>query len=128
MRTHARVLRREAVLGIQHRLGPGPAGAQFGGLRFQLLDGEPAHERGGVHKALFVAAEEIARDLAAGGLVGRGTDERAELGVERNGGLGQEMPHRIGLDVGAILDLAPDGELRRSSWHMGCVSSRSAMR
>ena len=36
LRTHARVLRREAVLGIQHRLGPGPAGAQFGGLRFQL--------------------------------------------------------------------------------------------
>jgi hypothetical protein len=48
----------------------------------------------------------------AGRLVGRGADERAEMGIERNGRFGQQMPHRIGLDVGTVLDLAPHGELR----------------
>ena len=40
---------------------PGPGGAQFGGLLFQLLDRQPADEGGIVHKALVVAAEEVAR-------------------------------------------------------------------
>jgi hypothetical protein len=43
--------------------------AQFSGLRFQLFDREPAHERGVIHEAVFVAAEEIPRDPAAGGFV-----------------------------------------------------------
>ena len=98
-RTRA-VLRHEAVFGIEHRLGPRPLRAQFGGLRFELLDREPAHERGIVDEAVVVAAEEIARDRAAGGLVGFGADERAEIGIERDGGLGQQTPHRVGLDVG----------------------------
>ena len=61
LRPHARVLRHEAVFGIEHRLGPGPLRAQFGGLGFELLDREAAHQRGIVHEAVVVAAEEIAR-------------------------------------------------------------------
>ena len=113
LRTHARVLRHEAVFGIEHRLGPRPLRAQFGGLGFELLDREPAHERGIVHEAVFVAAEEIARDGAAGGLVRCGADEHAEIGIERDGAFGEETLHRVGLDVGIVLDLAPHRELRR---------------
>ena len=86
---------------------------QFGGLLFELLDRQPAHQRGIVEEAVFVGAEEIARHSPAGGRIGLGANEAAELGVERNGGLGQETPHRVGLDVGIGLDLAPHGELRR---------------
>ena len=75
LRTDAAVLRGEVVCGIEHRLGPGPGGAQFGGLLFELLDRQPADECGIVHKALVVAAEEIARHRAAGGLVSSTADE-----------------------------------------------------
>ena len=113
LRTHARVLRHEAVFGIERRPGPGPVRAQFGGLGFELLDREAFHQRGIVEEAVFVAAEEIARDPAAGGLVGRGADEQAEIGIERHGALGQEALHAVGLDVGMVLELLPHGELRR---------------
>jgi hypothetical protein len=113
LRMHAAVLRQEVVIGIEHRLGPRPLRTQFRGFRFELLDREPAHERGVVHKAFVVAAEEIACDFAAGGLVGRSADKQAEIGIERDGGLGQEMPDRIRLDVRTVLDLAPHRELRR---------------
>ena len=83
------------------------------GLGFELLDREAAHERGIVEKAVVVAAEEIARDRAAGGLVGLGADEHAEIGIERDGALGQETLHRVGLDVGIVLELVPHRELRR---------------
>ena len=106
-------MRGEVVCGIEHRPGPGPGGAQFGGLLFELLERQPADEGGIVHKALVVAAEEIAGHRAAGGLVSGAADEQAEIGVERDGGLGQQTPHRIGLDVGMVLELMPHRELRR---------------
>ncbi len=86
--------------------------AQFGGLGFELLDREAAHQRGIVEEAVVVAAEEIARDLAAaGGLVGLGADEHAEIGIERHGALGEATLHRVGLDVGIALELVPHREL-----------------
>ena len=103
----------EAVFEIEHRFGPGPLRAQFGGLGFELLDREPAHERGVVHEAVVVAAEQIARDRAAGGLVGFGADEHAEIGIERDAALGQQTPHACRRDVGLVLDLVPHRELRR---------------
>ena len=111
LRADAAVLRGEVVSGIEHRPGPGPGGAQFGGLLFELLDRQPADERGIVHKAFVVAAEEIARHRAAGGLVGSAADKQPEIGVDRDGGLGQQTPHRIGRDVGLVLELMPHGEL-----------------
>ena len=112
LRTDAAVLRGEVVCGIEHRSGPGPGGAQFGGLLFELFERQPADEGGIVHKALVVAAEEIARHRAAGGLVSGTADKPAEIGIERDGGLGQQTPHRIGRDVGLVLELMPHGELR----------------
>ena len=44
LRTDAAVLRGEVVRGIEHRPGPGPGGAQLGGLLFELLDRQPADE------------------------------------------------------------------------------------
>ena len=111
LRPDAAVLRGEVVGGIEHRLGPGPGGTQFGCLLFELLERQPADECGIVHKAFIVAAEEIASHRAAGGLVGA-ADKPAEIGVERDGGLGQQTPHRIGRDVGVVLELMPHGELR----------------
>jgi hypothetical protein len=71
------------------------------------------YERGIVHEAVLVAGEKIARDRTAGGLVGLGADEHAEIGIQRHRALGQEALHRIGLDVGLILELIPYRELRR---------------
>ena len=105
-------MRGEVVGGIEHRPGPGPGGAQFDGLLFELLERQPADEGGIVHEALVVGAEEIARHRAAGGLVSGTADKPAEIGVERDGGLGQQTPHRIGRDVGMVLELMPHGELR----------------
>jgi hypothetical protein len=51
--------------------------------------------------------------VAAGGLVGGGADEGAGVGIERHGALGQPALHRIGLNVGIVLELVPHGELRR---------------
>ena len=75
LRTDAAVLRGEVVCGIEHRFGPDPGGTQFGCLLFELLERQPADECGIVHKALVVAAEEIARHRAAGGLVSSTADE-----------------------------------------------------
>ena len=50
--------------------------------------------------------------MAAGGLVGLGADEHAEIGIERHGALGQQTLHRVGLDVGIVLELVPHRELR----------------
>ena len=111
LRADAVVLRGEIVCGIEHRPGPGPGGAQFGGLLFELLDRQPADEGGIVHEALVVGAEEIARHRAAGGLVSGAADKQAEIGIERDGGLGQQTPHRIGRDVGMVLELMPHREL-----------------
>jgi hypothetical protein len=110
---HAAVFRQEVVIGIEHRLGPRPLRAQFFGLGFEFLDREPAHERGVIQEAVVVAAEKIARDFAAGGLVGGRADEEAEIAIERDGALGQQMPDRVRLDVRTVLDLAPHRELRR---------------
>jgi hypothetical protein len=90
------VLRGEIVSGIEHRPGPGPEGAQFDGFLFELLERQPADEGGIVHETLVVSAEEIAGDCAPGGLVSGTADEPAEIGIERDGGLGQQTPHRIG--------------------------------
>ena len=76
LRLDACVLRQNPVFGIEHRLGPGPLRAQFRGLGLELLDREAAHQRGVVHEAVVIAAEKIARDLAAGGLIGFGADEQ----------------------------------------------------
>ena len=73
--TEAAVLRGEVVGGIEHRFGPGPGGTQFGRLLFELLERQPADECGIVHKALVVAAEEIARHRAAGSLISGAADE-----------------------------------------------------
>ena len=113
LRTDAAVLRGEVVCGIEHRPGPGPGGAQFGGLLFELLERQPADEGGIVHKAILVAAEEIAGDRAAGGLVRRDADEDAQIGVGRDGALREQALHRVGRDVGLVLELMPHGELRR---------------
>ena len=40
LRPHARILRHEAVFGIEHGLGPGPLRTQFGGFGFEFLDRE----------------------------------------------------------------------------------------
>ena len=104
-------MRGEVVDGIEHRSGPGPRGAQFGGLPFELLERQPADEGGIVHKALVIAAEEVARHRAAGSLVRRDADEDAQIGVEWDGGLSQQTPHRIGRKVGMVLELMPHGEL-----------------
>ena len=77
----AGVLGEKAVFGIKHRLGPGPLRTQFFRLGFEFLDRETAHQCGIVEEAVVIAAEEIARDLAAGGLVGFG-DRRT--GRDRN--------------------------------------------
>ena len=82
-------------------------------LLFELLDRQPADECRIVHEALVVGAEEIARHRAARGLVSGAADKQPEIGVERDGGLGQQTPHRIGRDVGMVLELMPHGELRR---------------
>jgi hypothetical protein len=58
--------------------------AQLLGLRFELLDREAADERRVVHEAVFVAAGEIPRDRAAGGLLGGDADERAETRTSRD--------------------------------------------
>ncbi len=63
-------------------------------------------------KPLVVTAEEIARHQAAGGLVRSAADKPAEIGIERDRALGQETPHRIGRDVGLVLELMPHGKLR----------------
>jgi hypothetical protein len=85
--------------------------AQCGGFRFELLDREPARERGVVQETVLVAAEEIARDMAAGSFIGLGADEEAEVGIERHRGLGEQPLHGVGLDVGMVLQLAPHREL-----------------
>ena len=87
--------------------------AQFGGLCFELFDGEPFDQRGIVEEAVFIAGEEIAGDAAAGGLVGGGGAEGAEVGIERHGALGQPALHGVGLNVGIVLELVPHGQLRR---------------
>ena len=51
--------------------------------------------------------------MAAGGLVGGGADEGAEVGIERHGALGQPALHGVGLNVGIVLELVPHGQLRR---------------
>jgi hypothetical protein len=70
----------EAVIGVEHRLGPGPARAQFRGLSFQLLDREPADQGGIIPKAFLAGAEQVAPDGAAGRLVGGQADNGAERG------------------------------------------------
>ena len=102
---------KRAVFEIEHRLGPGPLGAQLGGLRFELRDREPMHEGCVFHEAVVIAAEEIARDRAAGGFIRLGAYEHAEIGIERDRGLGQEMPDPVRRNIRMVLELAPDGEL-----------------
>ena len=111
LRRDAAIFRGEVVSGIEHSPGPGPRGAQFEGLLFERLERQAADECGIVHKTLVVAAEEIAGNCAAGGLVSGAADKPAEIGIERDGGLGQQTPHRIGRDVGMVLELMPHGEL-----------------
>jgi hypothetical protein len=53
---HAAVLRQAMVIGIEEGLGPGPLRVQFSGLGFKLFDREPAHQRGIVEEAVFIAA------------------------------------------------------------------------
>jgi len=89
LRAAAAVLRAKIVRGIEHRPGPGPRGAQFGGLLFELFERQPADEAGIVHKALVVTAEEIACHRAAGGFVRGAADKQPEIGVERDRGLSQ---------------------------------------
>ena len=101
-----------AVFEIEDCSGPGPARAQFGRLGFELLDRQPAHERGVIHEAVIIAAEEVARDRAAGGFKGVGADKSAEIGIERDGRLGQEAAHGVGRDVRLVLELVPDRALR----------------
>ena len=108
-----RVLGQHPVFGIEHGFGPGPLRAQFFGLGFELLDREAVHQRRIVEEAVLVAGEEIARDLAAGGLIGLGADELAEIGIQRHRARGQQALHRVGLDVRIGLELVPHGELRR---------------
>ena len=112
LRPHAAVLRAEVVLGIEHCLGPGPQRGRINGLPFELLDRQPADEGGIVHETLVVGAEEIARHRATGSLVCGAADKQPEIGVDRDGGLGQQTAHRIGRDVGMVLELMPHGELR----------------
>jgi len=52
-----------------------PLRAQFGGLDLELLDRKAPHEHGVIHEAVLVAAEEIVRLGAAGGLVSFGAYE-----------------------------------------------------
>src|ERR1700761_2860212 len=68
-------------------------------------------KRGVVQKAIIVLAEQVARDRAAGAFVGGSPDKPAEIGIEWCCGLGQQTPHRKGLDVGMILQLVPHREL-----------------
>jgi hypothetical protein len=114
LRPHMCILRGEAVFGLIYRLGPGPLRAQSGGLGFELLDRETPHERDVIHEAVLVAAEEIARNAAACGLIGLRADKAAEIGIERHRAFGEKALHRVRLDVGIVLELAPDGELRRA--------------
>ena len=92
LRLDAAVVREEAVIGIEHRFGPGPVGAQFGGFLFELLDREAVDERRIVHEAVVLAAEQIAGDPAAGGLIGLDADKQAEIGIERDRAAGQQTP------------------------------------
>ena len=79
---------------------------------FELLDREAVDERRIVQKALVLAAEQIARDPAAGGLIGLDADKQAEIGIERDRAAGQQTPHLMRRDVMLLLELAPDRELR----------------
>ena len=94
-RMNAAIFGGEAVIGVEHRLGPGPARAQFRGLGFQLLDREPADERRIIHKAFLAAAEQIASDRTARGFVDGEADKCAETRVRRHRALGQAgaAPH-----------------------------------
>ena len=66
LRADMRVFGGEAVIGVEHRPDPRPVRAQFLGLLFELFDRQPPDECRVVEKAVLVAAEEVARDRAAG--------------------------------------------------------------
>ena len=78
-RPNAIVLMQHPVFGLENGLRSGPLRAQFFGFRFEFLHRQPAHEGRIVEEAVIVAAEKIARDRAAGGLVGFSADELAEI-------------------------------------------------
>jgi len=69
------------------------------------------HEGCVFHEAVVIAAEEIARDHAAGGFIRLGAYEHAEIGIERDRGLDQEMPDPVRRNIRMVLELGPDGEL-----------------
>ena len=52
---------------------------------FEPSDREPAYERGIVHEAFVIGAEEVLREGAAGGLVSLGADEQAKDQLLRDG-------------------------------------------
>src|SRR3546814_13160844 len=71
-------LRREAVVGLDHGLGPFPVGLEFLRLRFQLLKGKLVDQLHIVEVAVVPLAEEVAGHAPAGLLVSLDTDEAAE--------------------------------------------------
>ena len=83
LRLDPAIVRQEAVIGVEHGFRPGPFGAQFAGFLFELLDREAVDERRIVQKTLVLAAEQVAGDPAAGGLIGLDADKQAEIGIER---------------------------------------------
>ena len=101
-------MRQRAIFEIERGLGPDPVGTQFGGLGFKLFDRKAADQCGIVHKAFVVGIEEIARDRAAGGFISFGADKKAEIGIEGDGALGQEMPDPVRRNVRMLLELGPD--------------------
>jgi hypothetical protein len=110
---YAGVLRERAVFELDDGFRPLPLRAQFGGFGFKLFDREAPHQSGIVDEAVIVGAEQIARDPAAGGLIGLGAEELAEIGIQRDSGLDQQMPDSVRRNVGVVLQLAPHRELRR---------------
>ena len=63
------------------------------------------HEGCVFHEAVVIAAEEIARDHAAGGFISLDADKKAEIGFEGDGALGQEMPDPVRRNVRMLLEL-----------------------
>jgi hypothetical protein len=113
LRAQAGILRKLAIFELERRPDPFPLRAQFGGFGFELLERKAAYQRHIVHKAVIVAAEQIAGDGTACGFVRFGADEHAKFGIERNRAFGQQTPDCVRRDIGMILELVPDGALRR---------------